>query len=173
MGCTLHFGIDNCLAVEPKKHDRQFNHMYFCRLCELSEPIKRILPLDDNTQIKKIMDLRIGETCYVIGISILEKLPGKSKIFIEDDSAKICIDSVEMPFLTTGLCIGLKGCLSNESIFIVSNYFLPGSPIATQPSFFADGTLMVSGLSSNFDMDIFLEVCRLYSAKVLQNHLCF
>lgn len=158
MGCSLHYGISDNFRIDPAKHDRQFNHIYYCRLCELYEPIKRNMRSDIG--IKKIVDLKIGEDCQIIGIIILDRSNGAKKIYIEDDSAKICVSDLNVPFIVTGLCVGISGRLSSDAIFIANDIILPGIPVKSPIVPSQTTAILASGVTSDFDMDIILELCR-------------
>jgi hypothetical protein len=136
------------LPFDPSSHDRQYNHMYFCRLIELAPFVNAEISKRSSSPIS-IKDLKKTSTdVYIVGVLFID-FPSrptiltevscqkidhswreKYSIYIEDQSARISVSNNLLDILPacTGIVIGLKGRMNDTGSFESADFVLPGAP---------------------------------------------
>lgn len=155
---------------DPQKHDRQYNHIYFCRLAELGIYIRKAIEAAgySTDDICKIVSLRENVDSIVIGslfydlkyvddnsepvLREISSIKASNEFFLEDDSARIKIDVSligPVPF-TTGLTMGILGRLGMDGVLRASRVFWAGNaphrcvPTTLEPK---EGILIISDIT--------------------------
>lgn len=137
------------IAYEPSKHDRQFNHLYYCRLLELYPFIKKEINQKyglNPVSAKQASTYTSGTQFAIIGVvhvdfpsrpNILTEITNQKlipnwkesfTIYLEDETAKLKVDNClhnSLP-IVTGLVIGLLGRLDASGTLIPDDALFPG-----------------------------------------------
>ncbi|KAI9480273.1 MAG: phosphatidylserine decarboxylase-domain-containing protein [Benjaminiella poitrasii] len=150
------------LLIKKHNYSQQYANMYFVRLLKLRQTLQNVasekwdsLP-EKPRYVKKILDVRPGELCYMFGTIYLE-MPAKPNVMknlededsivnapnaalkyksegdmvsLEDESGRVEIKGacLSREFLVTGMVIGILGKEVSTDAFEVIDICLPGMP---------------------------------------------
>ncbi|KAI8090635.1 DNA polymerase alpha/epsilon subunit B-domain-containing protein [Thamnidium elegans] len=153
------FELKDQMLIKKHSYKQQYASIYFIRLLKLREAVllsskQRWSSLPENPQyVEKILDIQVGQLCYMIGTIYLEmpakpnvmknlqdensiirpSTPAKYKsdediISLEDESGRVEISGtcLSKEFLVTGMVVGILGKEIASGAFEALDICLPG-----------------------------------------------